>query len=463
VARNEFNPSEVHDAPNCAVPYCAEESLTSEDEAGNAHRMLQRETSMAQLQENQTSVQTFKRFGAGTQLARNPLGDALLWLPVQLGRIVGMGASAVLDKTLAVWWFAFNNVYGAVSTIESFGILRKATLIGNKFVQWAGIVTFFIWLINDAIFAGMNRAMCPRIQEWIGLMEDARLSGSQKEASDKSEDRPKESRMQCKREVTTIHKELLAQVKEMATTAGRLQDLRGEEAAEQGAVEWAGSWKAYMDYNMGIGDETVDVLQVHKDASDLFEKELQPAALCPIAGKAMESQFQADIEKNAKVKEAACKCKPMPTECKSWWDWKSRQRKQDVVDEPVVSDVAPGSSQVAPVKPTEIEVVDDEPVTSAVAPEASDVAREVVDDERVPSDVAPLPSEVVPEVVDDERVPPDVPVPSNNMPVPSDQSMTDQSSSEALESKSGPSPSPSGSETSAGMGLLVGVVCFLMQ
>merc|ERR1719382_2113734 len=85
-----------------------------------------------------------------------------------------MTAESALDKGMALWWFAFNDVYGAFATIESFDILIKGTKLVDKFAQWTGIVTFFIWLINDAIFTGVNVHMCPKITQWIELMDDVR-------------------------------------------------------------------------------------------------------------------------------------------------------------------------------------------------------------------------------------------------------------------------------------------------
>jgi hypothetical protein len=225
-------------------------------------------------------------------------------------------AEGALDKGMALWWFAFNNVYGAFGTVEAVNILIKGTKFVDKFAQWTGIVTFFIWLINDAIFTGVNMHMCPKITQWIELMDDVRPAPDDqaKESMTKttsSLNRKKtQKHMWCNRSVGDVRKELVTEIAERSTAVRRLRELHYNAAL---------GWELHDSSSpASVDDDMAELLQRHENATTLLEQELKPARLCSIAKAVMQEDWRADgLNEVSRITmyRSACSCEPPPSEC----------------------------------------------------------------------------------------------------------------------------------------------------
>jgi hypothetical protein len=362
---------------NCPLPYCATSAIgviTS---------------SLMQLEANKSNFLDAAAV-TRTSSASLVLVDALLWLPTQLLNLFSSGAANALDYGQSVWWFAFNNVYGTTSTVEAFETLQKTRTLAENFNQWTAIITFFIWLLNDAIFVGWNHAMCPRITEWMALMENARTSavGKDKEEQDaqrrrKTSDRcgmPEKDREECgfvgitgnecmqrgccwkntTSEATTLlhqfriepsngmeiaeaakdvlwcfkaagnptslsqcgqtsghlHKKLVKEMNNTYAMVRRLHEMRGDAQFHLDHAEIFENLSK--EAAKGPGEDLdLDILEVHKKATELLQKELVPELLCPIAKDVLDEALFLDpeVDKDSQVSRAACKCRPLDCEC----------------------------------------------------------------------------------------------------------------------------------------------------
>jgi len=244
--------------------------------------------------------------------------SVLLWVPLQLAQLMKISAQGALDKGMALWWFAFNNVYGAFGTVEAVNILMKGTKLVDKFAQWTGIVTFFIWLINDAIFTGVNVHMCPKITQWIELMDDVRpaLDDEAQESLTKTEStlkrRKTQKHMWCNRSVGDVRKELVTEIAERSTAVRRLRELHYSTAL---------GWELHDPRSLASPDDDMaELLQRHEHVTLLLEQELKPARVCSIAASVMQEDWRADgLDEVTSVTmyRSACSCEPPPSECRA--------------------------------------------------------------------------------------------------------------------------------------------------
>jgi len=236
-------------------------------------------------------------------------------------------AEGALDKGMALWWFAFNNVYGAFGTVEAVNILIKGTKFVDKFAQWTGIVTFFIWLINDAIFTGVNMHMCPKITQWIELMDDVRPAPDDqaKESMTKTSSglmrNKTQQHMWCNRSVGEVRRELVTEIAERSGAVRRLRELQ-----YNAALGWEMQNNASRRLRelrdsrspASVDDDMAELLQRHENATTLLEQELKPALLCSIAVAVMQEDWRADGLKEVSsmtMYRSACSCEPPPSEC----------------------------------------------------------------------------------------------------------------------------------------------------
>lgn len=242
--------------------------------------------------------------------------SVLLWVPLQLAQLMKITAEGALDKGMALWWFAFNNIYGAFGTVEAVNILVKSTKLVDKFAQWTGIVTFFIWLINDAIFTGVNMHMCPKITQWIELMDDVRPAPDDqaKESMTKTSSglmrKKTQKQMWCNRSVGEVRQELVTEITERSTAVRRLRELHYNAAL---------GWELHDSRSpASVDDDMAELLQRHENATTLLEQELKPARLCSIAKDVMQEDWRADGLKEVSritMYRSACSCEPPPSEC----------------------------------------------------------------------------------------------------------------------------------------------------